>query len=38
MPRPEMVYGMCNCMFTKGFLKYFSAIIEFLKVVLRVKL
>ena len=37
-PRPEMVYGMCNRMCTKGFLNYFSAIIEFLKVVLRVKL
>ena len=37
-PRPEMVYGMCNRMCTKGFLNYFSSIIEFLKVVLRVKL
>ena len=34
----EMVYGMCNSMCTKGFLNYFSAEIEFLKVVLRVKL
>ena len=37
-PRPERVYGMCNRMCTKGFLNYFSTIIEFLKVVLRVKL
>ena len=37
-PRSERVYGMCNRMCTKGFLNYFSAIIEFLKVVLRVKL
>ena len=37
-PRPERVYGMCNRMCTKGFLNYFSAIIEFFKVVLRVKL
>ena len=37
-PRPERVYDMCNRMCTKGFLNYFSAIIEFLKVVLRVKL
>ena len=37
-PCPERVYGMCNRMCTKGFLNYFSAIIEFLKVVLRVKL
>ena len=37
-PRPERVYGMCNRMCTKGFLNYFSAIIEFLKVVLRVTL
>ena len=29
---------MCNRMCTKGFLNYFSAIIEFLEVVLRVKL
>ena len=29
---------MCNRMCSKGFLNYFSAIIEFLKVVLRVKL
>ena len=36
-PRPERVYGMCNRMCTKGFLNYFSAIIEFLEVVLRVK-
>ena len=36
-PRPEMVYGMCNRMCTKGFLNYFSTIIEFLEVVLRVK-
>ena len=36
MPRPERVYGMCNRMCTKGFLNYFSAIIEFLKVVLSV--
>ena len=38
MPRPERVYGMYNRMCTKGFVNYFSAIIEFLKVVLRVKL
>ena len=38
MPCPERVYGMCNRMCTKGFLIYFSAIIEFLKVGLRVKL
>ena len=31
-PRPKRVYGMCNRMCTKGFLNYFSAIIEFLKV------
>ena len=37
-PRPERVYDMCNRMCTKGFLNYFSSIIEFLKVVLRVKL
>ena len=37
-PCPERVYGMCNRMCTKGFLNYFSAIIEFLKIVLRVKL
>ena len=37
-PRPKRVYGMCNRMCTKGFLNYFSAIIEFLKVVLRVTL
>ena len=37
-PRPERVYGMCNHMCTKGFLNYFSAIIEFLKVFLSVKL
>ena len=37
-PRPERMYGMCNRMCTKGFLNYFSAIIKFLKVVLRVKL
>ena len=36
--RPKRVYGMCNRMCTKGFFNYFSAIIEFLKVVLRVKL
>ena len=36
--RLKRVYGMCNRMCTKGFLNYFSAIIEFLKVVLRVKL
>ena len=36
-PRPERVYGMCNRMSTKDFLNYFSAIIEFLEVVLRVK-
>ena len=36
--RPNRVYGMCNRMCTKGFLNYFSAIIEFLKVVLRVTL
>ena len=30
-PRPKMVYGKCNRMCTKGFLNYFSAIIEFLK-------
>ena len=36
--RPERVYDMCNHMCTKGFLNYFSVIIEFLKVVLRVKL
>ena len=35
MPRPEKVYGMCNCMCTKGFLNYFSVIIEFLKVVFK---
>ena len=29
---------MCNRMCTKGFLNYFTARIEFLKVVLRVKL
>ena len=29
----ERVYGMCNRMCTKGFLNYFSAIREFLKVV-----
>ena len=34
-PRPKRVYGMCNRMCTKGFLNYFSAIIEFLKVVLK---
>ena len=34
-PRPNRVYGMCNRMCTKGFLNYFSAIIEFLKVVLK---
>ena len=37
-PCPERVYGMCNRMCTKGFLNYFSVIIEFLEVVLRVKL
>ena len=37
-PRPERMYSMCNRMCTKGFLNYFSAIIEFLKVVLRVEL
>ena len=37
-PRPKRVYVMCNRMCTKGFLNYFSAIIEFLKIVLRVKL
>ena len=37
-PRPKRVYGMCNRMCTKGFLNYFSAIIEFLKVILRVTL
>ena len=37
-PRPKRVYGMCNHMCTKGFLNYFSAIIEFLKIGLRVKL
>ena len=37
-PCPERVYGMCNRMCTKGFLNSFSVIIEFLKVVLRVKL
>ena len=37
-PSPERVYGMCKRMCTKGFLNYFSAIIDFLKVVLRVKL
>ena len=37
-PRPERVYGMCNRMCTKGFLNYFSAIIEFFKVVFRVTL
>ena len=34
-PRPKRVYGMCNRMCTKGFLNYFSAIIEFLKVILK---
>ena len=34
-PRPKRVCGMCNRMCTKGFLNYFSAIIEFLKVVLK---
>ena len=29
---------MCNRMCTKGFLNYFSGVIEFLNVVLRVKL
>ena len=37
-PRPKRVYGMYNRMCIKGFLNYFSAIIEFLKVVLRVTL
>ena len=37
-PRPERMYGMCNRICTKGFLNYFSTIIEFLKFVLKVKL
>ena len=37
-PRPDRMYDMCNRMCTKGFLNYYSAIIEFLKVVLMVKL
>ena len=36
-PRPERVYGICNRMCAKGFLNYFSAMIEFLEVVLRLK-
>ena len=35
MPHPERVYGMCNRMYTKSFLNYFSTIIEFLKVVFK---
>ena len=37
-PRPERVYGMCNrrvAYVHQGLLNYFSAIIEFLKVVFK---